>query len=56
MGPSRSSSLRIGDDSSVVVGSERARDDSNRPAVVEPRNVAGATRFPLDEGKEIINL
>ena len=56
MGPGRSSSLRIGDDSSVVVGTGRARDDSSHPAVVEPRNVAGAPPFPLDEGKEIINL
>ena len=56
MGPGRSSSLRIGDDSSVVVGSEWARDDSSSPAVVEPRNVVGAPPFPLDEGKEIINL
>ena len=36
MDPGRSSSLRIGDDSSVVAGSGRARDDSGRSAVVEP--------------------
>ena len=56
MGPGRSSSLRISDDSSVVASSGRARDDSSRSAVVEPRNVAGAPPLPLDEGKEIINL
>ena len=56
MGPGRSSSLRIGDDSPVVAGSGRARDASSRPAVVEPQNVAGAPLLPLDKGKEIINL
>ena len=56
MGPGRSSSLRIGDDSSVVVGSERARDASSRSAVVEPRIAAGAPPLPLDVGKEKINL
>ena len=56
MGPGRSSSLRIGDDSSTVAGSERARHASSCPAIVEPRNAAGAPPFPLDEGKEIINL
>ena len=56
MGPGRSSSLRIGDDSSVVAGSGRARDASSRSAVVEPRNVAGVPLLPLDEGKEKINL
>ena len=56
MGSGRSSSLCIGDDSSVVVGSGRARDASSRSAVVEPRNVVGAPPLPLDEGKEKINL
>ena len=56
MGPGRSSSLRIGDDSSVVAGSGRARDASGRSAVVEPRNADRAPPFPLDEGKEKINL
>ena len=51
MDPGRSSSLRIGDDSSIVAGSGRARDASSRSAVVEPRNVAGAPPLPLDEGK-----
>ena len=56
MGPGRSSSLRIGDDSSVVVGSRRARDASGRSAVVEPRIAAGAPPLSLDVGKEKINL
>ena len=56
MGPGRSSFLRIGDDSSVVASSGRARDVSSRSVVVEPRNVAGAPPLPLDEGKEKINL
>ena len=56
MGPARSSPLRICDDSSVVVGSERARDASGRSAISEPRNAAEAPPLPLDEGKEKINL
>ena len=56
MGPGRSSSLRIGDDSPVVAGSGWTRDASSRPAVVEPQNVAGTPLLPLDKGKEIINL
>ena len=36
MGPGHSSSLCIGDDSSVVAGSGWARDASDRSAVVEP--------------------
>ena len=56
MGPCRSSSLRIGNDFSVVAGSGRARDASGRSAIVEPRNAAGAPPLPLDEGKEKINL
>ena len=56
MGLGRSSSLRIGDDSSVVAGSGRAGDASSRSAVVESRNVVGAPPLPLDEGKEKINL
>ena len=46
MGPGRSSSLRIGDDSLVVAGSGWARDDASRSAVVEPQNVAGAPPLP----------
>ena len=56
MGLGRSSSLRIGDDSSVVAGSGRARDASGRSTVVEHRNAAGAPPLPLDVGKEKINL
>ena len=36
MGPDRSSSLRIGDDSSSVAGFGRVRNVSGRSAVVEP--------------------
>ena len=56
MGPSRSCSLRIGDDSSTVVGSEWARDAPSRSAVVEPRNVPGAFPLPLGRDKGKINL
>ena len=56
MGPGRSSSLRIGDDSSSIAGSERARHASSHPAIVEPQIVAGAPPLSLDKGKEIINL
>ena len=56
MGPSRSSSLRIGDDSSNVVGSGRVRDAPGRSAVVEPRNAPGAPPLPLDKDKGKINL
>ena len=56
MGPGRSSSLRIGDDSSVVVGTERAGGVSGRSAIPEPRNAAEAPPPPLDESKEKINL
>ena len=56
MGPGRSSSLRISDDSSVVAGSGRVRNASSRPAVVAPRNVPGAPPLPLDKDKGKINL
>ena len=56
MGPGRSSSLRIGDDSSAIAGSEWARNASGRPAVVAPRNVAGSPPLPLDKDKGKINL
>ena len=56
MGPGHSSSLRIGDDSSVVADSGRARDVSDRSTVVEPRIAARAPPLPLDAGKEKINL
>ena len=56
MGPGRSSYLRIGDDSSVVVDTGRAGGASNRSAISEPRNAAEAPPLPFDEGKEKINL
>ena len=56
MGLGRSSSLRIGDDSSTVTGSGRDRNASGRSAVVEPRNVPRAPLLPLDKDKGKINL
>ena len=56
MGQGRSSSLRIGDDSSTAVGSGRVRNASGSPAVVAPRNVPGAPPLPLDKDKGKINL
>ena len=56
MGPGRSSSLRIGDASSVVVGTGRARGASGCSAISEPRNAVEAPPLPFDEGKEKINL
>ena len=56
MGPGRYSSLRIGDDSSVVIGTGRAGGASGRSAISEPRNAAEAPPLPFDEGKEKINL
>ena len=56
MGPGRSSSLRIGDDSLVVASSGRTRGASDRSAVVEHRNALGAPPLPLDKGKGRVNL
>ena len=56
MGLSRSSSLRIGDDSSTVVGSRRVRDALDRSAAVEPRNAPGVPPLPLGKDKGKINL
>ena len=56
MGLGHSSSLRIGDDSSVVAGSGRTRDASDSSTVVEPQNVPRAPPPPLDKGKGKINL
>ena len=56
MGPSRSSSLPIGGDSSAVAGSGRTGGASDRSAVVELRNAPGAPPFPLDKGKGRVNL
>ena len=51
MGPSRSSSLRIGGGSSAVANPGRTKGASNRSAVVERRDAPGAPPLPLDKGK-----
>ena len=51
MGPGRSSSLRIGGDSSAVVGSRRTGHTSDRPAGVDLRDAPREPPFPLDKGK-----
>ena len=56
MGLGRSSSLRIGGDSSVVASSERTRGASDRSAAVELQNAPGALPLPLDKGKGRVNL
>ena len=56
MGPSRSSSLRIGDDSSTVADSGRVRDAPLRSIAAEPQNAPGAPPLPLDKDKGKINL
>ena len=56
MGPSLSYSLRIGGDSSAVVGSGRTGGASDRSDEVELRNAPGAPHFPLDKGKGRVNL
>ena len=56
MGPGRSSSLRIDDDSSAIDGSGQTRDASDRSAVVEPQDVPEAPPLPLGKGKGKINL
>ena len=56
MGPSRSSSLRIGGGSLAVSGSGRTRGTSDRSVAVELRNISGAPDLPLDKGKGRINL
>ena len=56
MGPSLSSSLRIGGDSSAVAGSGRTGGASYRLVVVKLRNAPGAPPFPLDKGKGRVNL
>ena len=56
MGPGRSSSLRIGDESSAVAGHGRTRGVSDRSAVPESQNALGAPPLPLDKGKGKINL
>ena len=56
MGSGRSSSLRIGGDSSIVAGSGRTRGASDLSAAVELRNAPGALPLPLDKGKGRVNL
>ena len=51
MGPGHSSSLRIGGDSSAVVGSGRTGGTSGRSAGVNLRDAPGASPFPLGKGK-----
>ena len=56
MGPGRSSSLRIGGDSSAVASSGRTRGASDCSAAVELRNAPRALSLPLDKGKGRVNL
>ena len=56
MGPGRSSSLLIGDDSSAFAGPGRTRGVFDRLAVAERQNALGAPPLPLDKGKGKINL
>ena len=56
MGPGRSSSLRIGGDSSAVASFGRTKGASDRSAAVELRNVPGALPLPVDKGKGRVNL
>ena len=55
MGPSRSSSLRIGGDSSAVSGSGRTGGESNCLAVVILRDAPGEPPSPLGKGKDKID-
>ena len=56
MGPSRSSSLRISDDSSAGAGSGQARDVPVRSTTTGPQNAPEAPPLPLGKGKKKINL
>ena len=56
MGLGRSSSLCIGGDSSTVSSSRRTGGASDRSAGVELRDSPGAPPFPLDKGKERVDL
>ena len=56
MGPSRSSSLRIGNDPSADAGSGRARDVPVRSTAAGPQNAPEAPPLPLGKGKKKINL
>ena len=55
MGPGRSSSLRIGGETSVVIGSGRTGGASYRSAGVDLRDTPGEPPFPLNRGKGRIN-
>ena len=55
MGPGRSSSLRIGGDSSAVSGSGWTGGESNRLAVVVLRDAPGEPPSPLGKGKDKID-
>ena len=54
MGPGRSSSLRIGGDSSITVGSGQTGGSSDRSAGVDLRDAPGEPPFPLNKGKRRI--
>ena len=56
MGPSRSSSLHIGDDPSAGAGSGRARDFLVLSTAAGPQNASEAPPLPLGKGKRKINL
>ena len=56
MGPGRSSSLRIGGDSSAAASSGRTSGASDRSAGVELRDALGAPPLPLDKGKGKVDL
>ena len=55
MGPSRSSSLRIGGDPFVVSSSGRMSGESDCLAVVALRDALGEPPFPLGKGKDKID-
>ena len=55
MGPGRSSSLRIGGDSSAVSGSGWTSGESNHLAVVVLRDAPGETPSPLGKDKDKID-
>ena len=51
MGQGRFSSLRIGGDSSAIIGSGWTGGASDHSAEVDLRDAPGAPPFPLDKGK-----
>ena len=56
MGPGHSSSMCIGGDSSTVARSGRTGGASGRSVGVELRDTPRAPPFPLDKGKEKVDL